>query len=584
MTTHETDDQLREGEEAPPRGVRTMAIVRWVLVVMMGLVAAGSILYSFGVSLSGAGAASKAGAKLYYCPMHPQIVQDHPGECPICSMTLVPKPEGPVKPSTDMGTLKGSPSPPAMGSGGQSPPPPHAHTMQPATTADGGAVGKYYCPMHPEISSDDPNAKCDKCGGMKLMPRPQAQADAGPPVPGLVPVDIPIERVQKIGIRTARVTRERVTNDLRTVGVVEANERGQAQVSPRFSGWIEKLHAAETGQKVRKGQPLAAIYSPEVLQAQQEFLTALGWSGNASTPEPHEAHLAAPQGLAADARRRLELLGVSPQEIDAVAKAKKPMRAIPLRSPVDGYVINKHAVVGMAVSPGMPLFEVADLSTVWVVADVYESEVARIRVGQPARFEVAAYPGETFTGKVQFIYPTMDPSARTLRARLEVRNRPAPGAPKLRPGMYGNVLLDLPATTGLMVPAEAVADTGDLQYVFVTQQGGRFEPRRIKLGSRVDDKFEVLQGLTDGEVVVTTANFLIDSESRLRAAIEGQGRAAVTPAESTPAPGQGADCAKDFDPHKYPDKARACRACEVQHRGMGTMEEDCKKTIPKPWR
>ena len=382
--------------------------------------------------------------------------------------------------------------------------------------------------MHPHVTSDDPNAKCDPCGGMKLVPRPATDAGAAAqapssPVPGLVPLDIPIERVQKIGVRTARVTRQSVMGDFRTVGVVEADERGLASISPRFSGWIEQLLVSETGQRVKRGQPLATIYSPEVLQAQQELLTALGWTSRPTDPSlPHHDSTAPLEGLVADARHRLELLGISAQEIDAIVKTRKPHRAIAIRSPVDGHVIAKNAVLGMSVSPGVPLFEVADLSNVWVVAEIYESDLSRIRVGQPARFEVSAYPEETFSGKVKFLYPTLDTSSRTLRARLEFRNRPGPAGLKLRPGMYGSVLLDLPATTGLMVPSEAVVDTGDVQYVFVAHPGGHFEPRRVKVGARLEDRMEIAQGLSEGETVVTTANFLIDSESRLRAAIEGQ--------------------------------------------------------------
>lgn len=561
MTTHDPNLDAPEAEPAPPPGVRSMALVRWVFVAAMALVATGSVLWYFGLAPSLAGAASEAGGKLYYCPMHPQIVQDHPGECPICSMTLVPKPEGPVKPSA---------------------------TMQPATTGDAGAAGpgKYWCPMHPHVTSDDPNAKCDLCGGMKLMPKPPAGA-ASEPVPGLVPMDIPTERVQKIGIRTAPVVRESLVNDLRTVGVVEADERRLVQISTRSSGWIENLFAAETGQPVKRGQALATVYSPDVLQAQQELLTALRWSdsGTHGAGRAQHGELASPQGLVSDARRRLELLGIGPQEIESIVKNRKAERALAIRSPVDGYVIGKHVVVGMTVSPGMPLFEVANLSSVWVIAEVYESDVKRVRVGQPARFEVASYPGEVFTGKVQFVHPTVDPSSRTLRLRLELKNRPGPGGLKLRPGMYGNVSLDLPATSGLMAPAEAVVDTGDLQYVFVAIEGGRFEPRRVKLGARAGEKFEIISGLAEGEVVVTTANFLLDSESRLRSAIEGQtAKTAPAPGGAAPAPAQVSTCDTDIDKQKYPEKYQACRACETQHRGMGTMEEDCKKAIAKPWR
>jgi membrane fusion protein, copper/silver efflux system len=459
----------------PPAGVRGMAVVRWALVGLMAIIAAGSLLSVFGARHAGD---SSAKATIYYCPMHPQIQQDHPGDCPICSMTLVPKPTGPA------------------------------------------AAAK----------------------------SPASPGTAAPP--GLVPVDIPQDRVQKIGIRTAIATRQAMGGGFRTAGGVQADERGLANISPRFSGWIETLEVSETGQRVKRGQALATVYSPEVLQAQQELLTALGWSDTGSGAQPH--HAGPLEGLVGDARRRLELLGISPQEVDTIIKTRKPQRAIAIRSPVDGHVITKNAVVGMSVSPGVPLFEVANLATVWVVAEVYESDLKRIQVGQTARFESSAYPGETFIGKVKFVHPTLDPQSRTLRVRLEFRNRPGPAGLKLRPGMYGDVLLDLPAADGLMVPTEALVDTGDMQYVFVAKPEGRFEPRRVRSGARQDDRVEIVEGLTEGEKVVTTANFLIDSESRLHAAIGGQ--AAPAPASDARAPAATAPAATppaNPPPHRH---------------------------------
>jgi Cu(I)/Ag(I) efflux system membrane fusion protein len=440
MTPNEERDlDLREAEPPPP-GVRAMSIVRWALVVLMAFVATGSLLSYF--ASRGPGADSAHATATYYCPMHPQIVQDHPGECPICSMTLV---------------------------------------IRPASAA--------------------------------AKPAPSA-------VPGLAPIELPADRVQLIGVRTEKVQRQALAGEVRTVGVVAANERGLATLSPRFAGWIEELFVAETGQHVEKGQVLATIFSPEVLKAQQELLTALGWSSSPG-PAPHREAL---DDLAADARRRLELLGISAPEIDAVIKRGQVQRAIAIRSPVSGDVISKTAVVGMNVAPGAPLFEIADLSTVWVIAEVYEADLQRVRVGQPARFLPSGTPGEGVRGKVKFVYPTVDTSSRTLRVRLEMPNHPGRAGGKnlvLRPGMYGSVTLELPATTGLLVPADALVDTGDLRYVFVAREGGRFEPRRVKVGARAGDRIELLEGVVEGETVVTTANFLIDSESRLRAAISG---------------------------------------------------------------
>lgn len=493
-----------------------MSIVRWALVAVTALVATASILSYFGVrrraDKTGPTDETASAVQLYYCPMHPSVVQDHPGQCPICSMTLVPKPQVKVKPSSTMTPSAGQ-----------------------ATAAT---------PSHKGVS-------------------------------GLTAIDLSPERIQLIGMRTAVVKRSELGGELRTVGVVAASERGLAQITMRVAGWIEKLSVSETGEHVKRGQVLATVYSPDVLKAQQELLVTRGWAGQGEA-----------KGFEENARRRLELLGISSQEIDEVLRTGKTTDAISIRSPVDGYVIGKNAVVGLAIQPGTVLFQIADLSTVWVTADVHESDVSRVRVGQPARFELASAPGQPQTGKVKFIYPVVDSQNRTLTVRLEFKNRFDRSGPRLRPGTYGNVYLALPTTKGLTVPSEAVVDTGEMQYLFVARQGGQggqggkptghFEPRLVKVGARQRDQVEILSGVSAGETVVTTGNFLIDSESRLRSAIEGQ--------DSGEAGSQGSTCSSAFDVGKYPEKFQSCRACEIQHRGMGTMEDDCKKAIPKPWR
>ena len=457
MNAPETFEEKTAGEgpataerpPGPPRGAATMAIVRWVLVLLTGLLATGSILSFAGVHFGSGGSAPSG--QVYSCPMHPSVVADHPGECPICSMTMVLKPAGKTSPLGKAATAA-----PSMG------------------------------------------------------------------VPGLADVDLTPERIQLIGMRTATVKREAIGGDLRTVGVVAANERGLAQINTRFGGWIQKLLVSETGERVRRGQVLATIYSPEVFRAEQELLLAHGWSSAAGDAKHSEAHDDFAGGLDANARRRLELLGIAPQEIDEMLRTGKAAEAIPIRSPVDGYVVGKNAVAGVAVQSGSVLFEVADLTQVWVTADIYEQDISRIRVGQHARLELASYPGEMQLGKVTFISPILDSGNRTLRVRLEFKNKSDRNGPRLRPGMYGTVYLDLPSTTGLTVPAEAVVDTGETHYLFVSRDGGRFTPRMVKVGAHLKDKVEILSGVGEGETVVTTGNFLVDSESRLRAAIEGQ--------------------------------------------------------------
>jgi membrane fusion protein, copper/silver efflux system len=505
-----------EGGRLPP-GLAAMSLVRWVLVIFMALLAFASVLYGTGAidKLVGPGHGSAGVAKLYYCPMHPSVVQDHPGECPICSMTLVLKPES-----------------------GATPPPQATMTVPPPSAV----------------------------------------------VPGLAPIDLTPERIQLTGMKTAPVMRQPLRSELRTVGAVMASERGLAQINTRFAGWIQQLFVSETGRQVRRGEALATVYSPDVLRAEQELLTARKWAASTGGPPPAggalHGHDEATAGLADDARKRLELLGVAPQEIDDVARTGQLQRTVTIRSPVSGTVIRKNVVAGGYIQPGSELYAVADLSNVWVVAEVYEHEVARVRIGQPARLELAAYSGQTFKGRVQFLYPTIDADSRTMRIRLEFRN---PGA-KLKPGMYGTVHLDVPQQEGLVVPSAAVVDTGEMQVVFVAKGAGHFEPRRVKVGARADGHTQILEGVTEGETVVTTANFLVDSESRLRAAIEGQSSGDAKGSKDGASAPAGGACDRDVDRAKYPDKYAACRACEIQHRGMGTMEEDCKHTIAKPWR
>jgi membrane fusion protein, copper/silver efflux system len=435
--------------ERPPPGVHAMALFRWALIALMALIAVLSVAYSFDlVSPRNAGAATAQ----YYCPMHPQIVQDGPGECPICSMSLVAKPGADERE-------------PQKSSGREQSPP--------------------------------------------VSPAPTAPPAARQGVPGLVPVELALERTQLIGVRTAVVAEEELVAELRTVGFIAADESRIARVHTRFSGWVERLAASTTGQKVTLGEVLASIYNPDLLPAQQEFLTALRWKG--------ESTLASRGSLAQDARERLELLGMSARELDRIAESGKPTKSIDITAPMGGYIVRKAAVQGAYVQPGTELFEIADLSRVWVLADIYEHEIGRVRVGQTARIELNSVPGSATSGKVSFIYPALETQSRTLRVRIELAN----GNMALLPGMYGNVVIQLDRARGVVIPSEALVDTGEYQYVFVARDAGRFEPRRVRAGERSGSKVQIREGLAAGETVVTTANFLIDSESRLRAAVEG---------------------------------------------------------------
>ena len=293
---------------------------------------------------------------------------------------------------------------------------------------------------------------------MTLVPKPQGLAPARPAkaakgpaaagVTGLAEIALTPERIQLIGMRTATVKREALGGELRTVGVVAANERGLAQINTRFSGWIQKLLVSETGEHVRRGQVLATIYSPEVLRAEQELLVAHGWNAAAPRGTRRQAPRARPRRLRQRARRQCAWAAGAARDLAArdreILRTGKAIEAMAIRSPVDGYVVGKSALVGVAVQPGTVLFEVADLSQVWVTADVYEQDISRVKVGQRARLELSSFPGEMQTGKVSFISPTLDPGNRTLRLRLEFKNRSDRNGPRLRPGMYGTVYLDLP--------------------------------------------------------------------------------------------------------------------------------------------
>jgi Cu(I)/Ag(I) efflux system membrane fusion protein len=494
-------EQLPEGEEQAPPGTRTMSLVRWGLVGLMALAAAGA----WGYHLATATSSRVVQGQKFICPMHPQILTDHRGECPICGMDLVPA-----------GT---SATPSAARAAA-----PHAAgnmAMPPAAMVAGPP--EYTCPMHPEVVTTDPKLRCPQCK-MKLVARapPAADATAAPPpviagVPGLVPVELSADRIQLMGMKTAAATLEPLGTTLRAVGFVTANEGGLQSVSIRFSGWVETLNVAQTGQLVQKGEPLLTVYSPEMLNAQTVYLNAVKWAG------PKNANPAVPQmatDLERDPRLRLELFGIAKEDIEAIMMAGSPQRTVPIRSPMRGYVARKNVLKGLFVQAGSELFQLADLSTVWVVVDVAEGDLGRVRLGQVATFETSAAPGQRYTGKVQFINPVINSGSRTLQARVELPNPRL----ELRPGLFGDVTLQTGAAEAVVIPADALVDTGQHRYVFVDRGGGRFEPRSVRTGASGGGKVAVLEGLAAGERVVVKANFLLDSESRLRAAVEGHGQ------------------------------------------------------------
>jgi membrane fusion protein, copper/silver efflux system len=345
------------------------------------------------------------------------------------------------------------------------------------------------------------------------------------------PITIDARRQQLIGVRTVPVTREPLQQIVRTVGIVRYDETRQTDINLRLDGWIRDLYVDYTGQPIRKGQPLFTLYSPDLLNAQQEYLLALKTRDRMQSAVIADARERADE-LVAASRQRLARWDLAAEEIRALDEKRQAPDVVTFRSPVSGFVIDKHAIKGLHVTPGQSLYRVADLSVVWVEADIRERELTAVRSGATATIMVDAYPGERFKGRVMYVYPYLDEKTRTNKIRFELANRGG----RLKPGMYSTVELRS-AGGGLsaIVPADAVLDSGSEQVVFVAHGDGIFEPRKIKIGRRLDDSIEVLDGLEAGEQVATGAAFFLDSESQLRASLQAYEAPPARPAASTAA-------------------------------------------------
>jgi Cu(I)/Ag(I) efflux system membrane fusion protein len=331
-------------------------------------------------------------------------------------------------------------------------------------------------------------------------------------IKGMAEVTIPAERRQAIGVRTETVTRRPLAHTIRTVGVVAADERRVRKVQTKISGWVQQLFVNFTGEHVDTGQPILSIYSPELGAAQREYLLALQANrGGAPGSEPSGAE--ARRLMLEAARDRLLFWDLSPAQLEALKRSGNPERTVTLHSPISGYVTIKPVYGGMYVTPEMELYTVTELSTVWIWADVYEREVELVRPGQEATITLASAPGSTRPAVVRYVNPTMEPVTRTLRVRFDVDNRDG----HLKPGMYATVELEVPLGDVLALPEDAVIDTGERKITFVAVDEGRFQPRELRLGRKGERYYEVLDGLADGDRVVVSAQFLLDSESRLRA-------------------------------------------------------------------
>ncbi len=421
---------------------------------------------------------------LYTCGMHPQIIKDKPGDCPICGMALTPI------------------------------------RKQPAAKSAGRKIKFYKSTMNAGETSQSPGK--DSMGTDMVPVYEDAATDAGQ-------ISIDPVTVQNMGVRTALVTRGPVRRVIRTVGIVAQNETADADVTTKFKGWIEKLDVNATGQQVHKGDTLFEIYSPDLWSAQTEFLLARN--------QP---------ALRSSALTKLKFFDITDEQVAELEKAGTAQKTLAVKAPITGFVMEKMVVQGQMVEAGQTLYKLSDLSVVWVQSQIYEQDLALVKLGQEATVSLSYLPESKFLGRVTYIYPTVDEKTRTAQVRMEFHN---PGF-FLKPGMFAKVEIHVELDkSALLVADTAVLRSGEKNTVFVALDGGKFEARTVTLGARAENNmYQVLDGLKEGERVVTSGQFMLDSESQLREALQkmtGPG-AAETPAhehaaEVKPKPGTATD-------------------------------------------
>jgi Cu(I)/Ag(I) efflux system membrane fusion protein len=367
-------------------------------------------------------------------------------------------------------------------------------------------------------------------------------------------VKLSLDKVQKLGVKTEAVALRDLASTIKAVATVQANERSLYTVTSRFDGWIQRLYVNTTGQAVRKGEALMDVYSPDLIAAQQEYLIA---RRGVQTVAGGSAEVqASMQRLVDSALLRLRNWDISDTDLQRLTQDGKTTQYVTLRSPANGVVLDKPSIQGKRFMAGEVLYQVADLSQVWLLAEVFERDLGQVRIGQSANIQVDAYPGKVFSGKVTFVYPIVNPETRTAKVRVELANSQA----LLKPSMYARAEFASARGKGqvLAVPDSSVLDTGTRQLVLVQRDEGRFEPRPVKLGARGDGYIEVLEGVKAGEKVVVSANFLIDAESNLNAAFSGFG--------------QSADAARPEAKGGAKAAAPATGAVSATHRGEGTVQ------------
>lgn len=421
-------------------------------------------------------------ASWYTCGMHPEVVQDHPGDCPKCGMKLQPMA---LDRAVGMGLAK---------------------PEEAANAAGERKILYWKSSMIPGEIHQEPGKDAM---GMDLIPVYDDQAASA----GGIRIDPVIE--QNMGVRIDDVIRGPVVNTLRTVGIVAYDETSLAVVNTKVDGWVEKLYVDETGVQVHKGDPLFELYSPALFSAQEEYLVALRNLQENDIPSVPRARMDS-EGMLRDARTRLEYFDISPAQIAALERTRKVKKTLTLHAPFTGIVTHKNVVDGERIMAGMELFRIADLSTVWVIGKVYEQDVPYVRLGQEAFMTLTYLPGKTFRGRVTYVYPYLEEKAREVSVRMEFHN---PGY-ELKPGMYATITLTSELVDeATLVPDVAVIRTGLRSVAFVLTAPGRFEAREVQVGVRSENNhLQVLSGLAAGEKVVVSGQFLLDSESRLREA------------------------------------------------------------------
>lgn len=432
---------------------------------------------------------SAQATQLWTCSMHPEVILDEPGNCPICGMKLVP--------------VKGNTGENMAATGGD----------QKKSKSDQDQKILYWqAPMDPSEIYDHPGKSKM---GMDLIPvyEDQSSSNNG----GTITID-PVT-VQNMGVRTDKVQRMDFTRNIRTVGKIEYDEEKLYTVTTKISGWIEKLYVDYEGKLVQKGEPLLEIYSPELVTTQEEYLLALNTQQMVSQSSIETIREGA-ESLLESTRKRLLYWDVPRSAIDKLEKTGEVKKTVLLNSPARGMVIHKNAVDGMYIKEGMDLYHIADLSTVWVHASIYDNEVPWIKEGQKAEMDLSYLPGKTFIGTVDYVYPYLREKARDVHVRLQFSNPDL----ELKPGMYVNIQFQgrvIP--NALVIPSEAVIRSGERNVVFVVRGNGKFEPREISIGEEggpENSYVRVISGLSEGENIVTSAQFLLDSESRLQEAIQ----------------------------------------------------------------